>query len=69
MGTPLALTLTGGNRHDVTQLLPLLDAIAPRQGTHRQTSSPATAIVRRPRYDVDTYRRLLWKRGIKPVIA
>ncbi|GAB7109598.1 hypothetical protein JCM4814A_79130 [Streptomyces phaeofaciens JCM 4814] len=25
-GTPLAVTLTGGNRHDVTQLLPLLDA-------------------------------------------
>ncbi|GHJ41188.1 hypothetical protein Sm713_67970 [Streptomyces sp. TS71-3] len=24
---PLAVTLTGGNRHDVTQLLPLLDAI------------------------------------------
>ncbi|MEU9291504.1 IS5 family transposase [Streptomyces sp. NPDC048275] len=26
-GTPLAVTLTGGTRHDVTQLLPLLDAI------------------------------------------
>ncbi|MFJ3146166.1 transposase, partial [Streptomyces halstedii] len=26
-GTPLAVTLTGGNRHDVTQLLPLLDAV------------------------------------------
>ena len=25
-GTPLAATLTGANRHDVTQLLPLLDA-------------------------------------------
>jgi hypothetical protein len=23
-GTPLAVTLTGGNRHDVTQFLPLL---------------------------------------------
>jgi transposase len=28
-GTPLAVTLTGGNRHDVTQLLPLLDATRP----------------------------------------
>ncbi|AEM85818.1 hypothetical protein Strvi_6362 [Streptomyces violaceusniger Tu 4113] len=28
-GTPLAVTLTGGNRHDVTQLLPLLDAVPP----------------------------------------
>lgn len=26
-GILLAITLTGGNRHDVTQLLPLLDAI------------------------------------------
>ncbi|WP_409351339.1 IS5 family transposase [Streptomyces decoyicus] len=26
-GTPLAVSLTGGNRHDVTQLMPLLDAI------------------------------------------
>ncbi|MFF3006802.1 transposase [Kitasatospora sp. NPDC057940] len=26
-GTPLAITLTGGNRHDGTQLPPLLDAI------------------------------------------
>ncbi|WP_368860953.1 transposase [Streptomyces clavuligerus] len=25
-GTPLAITLTGGNRHDITHLLPLLDA-------------------------------------------
>ncbi len=28
-GIPLALTLTGGDRHDVTQLLPLLDAVPP----------------------------------------
>ncbi|MEV0361224.1 IS5 family transposase [Nocardia fusca] len=26
-GTPLAVSLTGGNRHDVTQLMPLVDAI------------------------------------------
>ncbi|MGW7545026.1 transposase [Streptomyces sp. NPDC054770] len=26
-GTPLAITVTGGNRHDITQLPPLLDAI------------------------------------------
>lgn len=27
LGTPLAVSLTGGNRHDVTQLIPLLNAI------------------------------------------
>ncbi|GGS38305.1 hypothetical protein GCM10010205_80140 [Streptomyces nojiriensis] len=26
-GTPLAVSLTPGNRHDVTQLIPLLDAV------------------------------------------
>jgi DDE family transposase len=26
-GIPLAYTLTGGNRHDVTQLIPLLDRV------------------------------------------
>jgi hypothetical protein len=31
-GTPLALTLTGGNRHHVTQLLPLLDAVPSIRG-------------------------------------
>ena len=37
-GVPLATILTGGNRNDVTQLLPLIEAVP-----------PATAPVRRPR--------------------
>ncbi|MGA5799178.1 IS5 family transposase [Streptomyces cellulosae] len=72
-GTPLTITLTGGNRHDVTQLIPLLDATPHIRGA---TGRPR----RRPRqlyadhdydydYDYDKCRRLLWKRGIKPVIA
>jgi SRSO17 transposase len=31
-GIPLAVTLTGGNRNDITQLLPLLDAVPPIRG-------------------------------------
>lgn len=31
-GTPLVATLTGANRHDVTQLLPLVDAVPPVRG-------------------------------------
>jgi hypothetical protein len=31
-GLPLAITLTGGNRNDITQLLPLLDAVGPVAG-------------------------------------
>jgi transposase len=67
----LAVSLTGGNRHDVTQLIPLLDDLHAR---------PVSGKVGRPRqkpdllladrgYDFDKYRRLLWARGIKPVIA
>lgn len=31
-GIPLAVTLTGGHRHDVTQLLPLVDSVGPVDG-------------------------------------
>jgi transposase len=67
--TPLAITLTGGNRHDITQLLPLLDAIPRIRGvTGRPRHRPRQLFADRG-YDFDKYRRLLWKRGIKPVIA
>ncbi|MEU4154247.1 IS5 family transposase [Streptomyces sp. NPDC026659] len=69
LGTPLAITLTGGNRHDVTQLLPLLDAVPRIRGaTGRPRHRPQQLFADRG-YDYDKYRRLLWKRGIKPVIA
>ena len=38
-GIPLAVILTGGNRHDVTQLLPLIEAIPPIRGRHDPWSS------------------------------
>ena len=70
-GIPLAVALTGGNRNDVTQLIPLLEDLHAR---------PVAGKVGRPRqkpdvvlgdrgYDHDKHRRLLWARGIKPVIA
>ena len=31
-GTPLSAILTGANRHDVTQLLPLVEAVPPVRG-------------------------------------
>lgn len=31
-GIPLAVTLTGGNRNDVTQLIPLIQAVPPIRG-------------------------------------
>ena len=68
-GIPLAWTLTGGNRNDVTQLLELLDRVPPVRGRiGRPRRRPRTLIADRG-YDHDKYRRLLWQRGIKPVIA
>ncbi|GAB1819032.1 hypothetical protein HerbRD11066_21960 [Herbidospora sp. RD11066] len=65
-GTPLAVSVTGGHRNDVTQLIPLLEAIQPIRGRPR----------RRPRrlfadrgYDHDKYRTLVRARGVIPVIA
>ena len=31
-GVPLAVTLTGGNRNDVTRLMPLIHAVPPVRG-------------------------------------
>jgi transposase len=70
-GIPLAVALTGGNRNDVTQLLPLLDALHARPvagKVGRPRRKPDLVIADRG-YDHDKYRRLLWARGIKPVIA
>jgi len=68
-GIPLAISLTGGNRNDVTQLLPLVDMIGPVRGKiGRPRQHPDTVIADRG-YDHDKYRRQLWQRGIKPIIA
>lgn len=70
-GIPLAISLTGGNRNDVTQLLVLLDALHTRPiagKTGRPRQKPDLVLADRG-YDHDKYRRLLWARGIKPVIA
>nr|WP_235217646.1 IS5 family transposase [Streptomyces noursei] len=68
-GIPLAVSLTGGNRNDVTQLLPLLDKIPAVAGAvGRPRHRPDTLFADRG-YDHDKYRRLLRQRGIRPVIA
>jgi transposase len=68
-GVPLAFSVTGGNRNDVTQLIPLLDGVpAVRGASGRPRRRPDTVIADRG-YDHDKYRRLVWQRGVKPVIA
>ncbi|MDG9682601.1 IS5 family transposase [Streptomyces sp. DH18] len=68
-GTPLAVTLTGGNRHDVIQLLPLLDAVPSIRGLRGRLRRKPRRLYADRGYDFDKYRRLLWKRGIKPMIT
>ena len=63
------MTLTGGNRHDVTQLLPLLDAVPPIRGRRGRPRRKPRRLYADRGYDFDKYRRLLWMRGIKPCIA
>lgn len=65
-GTPLAVTLTAANRHDITQLTDLVDRIPPtgRHGKFR----PAALLADRA-YDSKAHRRALRERGITPHLA
>ena len=63
------MSLTGGNRNDVTQLLPLLDKVPAVAGVVGRPRHRPDALLADRGYDHDKYRRLLWARGIRPVIA
>lgn len=65
------MSLTGGHRNDVTQLLPLIEdlgsrPVAGKPGRPRQ--KPDRVLADRG-YDHDKHRRLLRALGITPVIA
>ncbi|QTD95955.1 Transposase DDE domain protein [Streptomyces cyanogenus] len=62
------MSLTGGNRHDVTELIPLLDAIPHIRGRGRPRHRPKRLFGDRG-YDYDKYRRLIRARGITPKVA
>jgi transposase len=68
-GIPLAWTLTGGNRNDVTQLIPLLDAVPPVRGRVGRPRRRPERLTADRGYDHDKYRDQLRQRGIKPEIA
>lgn len=63
------MILTGGNRNDVTQLLPLLDAVPPVRGRRGRPRRRPQAVFADRGYDHDIYRKKLRARGILPVIA
>lgn len=68
-GIPLAAILTGGNRNDVTQLMPLIDAVPPVRGKRGRPRQRPERIYADRAYDHDKYRKLVRAKGIEPVIA
>src|SRR5437868_15012891 len=68
-GIPLAWTVTGGNRNDVTQVVPLIERVPPVRGkVGRPRKRPGRVVADRG-YDHDKYRRELRRRGIGSEIA
>jgi transposase len=68
-GIPLACSLTGGNRNDVTQLIPLLDQVPAVKGRVGRPRRRPDRVYGDRAYDHDKYRRLVRTRGITPIFA
>lgn len=66
---PLATTLTGANRHDVTQLLPLVEAIPPVRGLPGAPLRKPQSVIGDRAYDSDPHRMRLSARAIATEIA
>jgi transposase len=63
------VTLTGGHRNDVTQLMPLIDAVPPVRGKVGRPRRRPDSLYADRGYDHDKYRRLVWAKNIRPYIA
>jgi transposase len=68
-GTPMAQTLTGANRHDVTQLLPLVDAVPAVAGRRGRPRKRFEKVQGDRAYHSASHRKALRKRGIEPLPA
>src|SRR4030042_5308351 len=68
-GVPLAVKLTGANRHDVTQLLPLVDSIPPIAGKTGRPRCKPDSILGDRGYDSEPHRKELRHKNIEPVLA
>src|SRR5437763_4770207 len=68
-GIPLAFSVTSGNRNDITQLIPLLDAVPAVGGVSGRPRGRPESVIADRAYNHDKYRRLVRQRGVKPVIA
>jgi transposase len=68
-GMPLAVILTGANTHDVTQLVPLVEAIPPVRGKRGRPRPKPERVYGDRAYDSEPHRDCLRVRGITPVLA
>jgi len=68
-GIPRAAKITPANRHDVTQLLPLVDAIPPIAGKVGRPRRRPQAVLGDRAFDSQPHRRELRHRGIVPLLA
>jgi transposase len=68
-GIPLSVRLTGANRHDVTQLLPLVDSIPPIAGKVGRPIKRPNCILGDRAYDSQPHRIQLRRRGILHLLA
>jgi len=68
-GIPLAKRLTGAHRHDVTQLLPLVEAIPNIAGKRGRPCKRPKRLYGDRAYDSQPHRQQLRQRGIQPSLA
>jgi transposase len=68
-GIPLAVILTGANTHDVTQLIPLVEAIPAVRGKRGRPRRKPERLYGARGDDAEPHRESLRTRGITPVLA
>jgi transposase len=68
-GIPLAWSLTGSNRNDIEQLLPLIAAVPAVPGRVGRPRRRPESVLGDRGYDSDRHRRQLRERGVRPLIA
>lgn len=68
-GVPLAAILTPANAHDVTQLIPLLEAIPPIRGKQGRPRQKPDAVQGDRAYNSEPYRQKFRAARIRPLLA
>jgi transposase len=68
-GLPLAVILTGANANDITQLVPLIDAIPALKGKRGRPRQRPVCVFGDRAYDSNAHRQALRVRHIRPMLA